>query len=182
MTVTLSFVHPSLMQPVALSFRFLLFSLATMSAAGASAQALPAGVRLGMTADDLRVAAPDVARVARPARLAGGLAGTWRGAPSPIWGLAFEPTYFFAGNVLQRVEWMRAADDLADRGAGAFAELLQWGRAQFGAETASRDPGSAYASWSTDDTDIYLQHVDGAGHATVRLVYKTRQRKDASML
>lgn len=56
------------------------------------------------------------------------------------------------------------------------------GAARFGAGIASRDPGSAYASWSTADTDIYLQHVGGAGHAAVRLVYKIRRLKDASAL
>ena len=135
-----------------------------------------------MSADELRGAMPDVQRVARPPRLAGGLAGTWRGATTPIAGLAFEPTFFFAGNALQRVEWSTASDEVAGRGAGAYAELLTWGRARFGAETASRDPGSTYASWSTAETDVYLQRVDGADHAAVRLVYKIRRLKDASTL
>ncbi|RZI65132.1 hypothetical protein [Variovorax guangxiensis] len=135
-----------------------------------------------MSAAELREAVPDAERVARPSRLAGGLTGSWRGAPTPIAGLVFEPIFFFAGNVLQRVEWSSASGDVSDRGAAAFAELLTWGRARFGAETGSRDPGSTYASWSTADTDVYLQHVDAAGRAAVRLVYKVRRLKDASAL
>lgn len=148
----------------------------------ASAQSLPAGVRLGMSAEALRDAVPDAQRVARPQRLPGGLAGLWRGAPSQIEGLAFDPVFFFAAGALQRVEWAAAADGLPDRGDAAFSALLDWGRARFGTETAARDPGSRYASWATEDTDVYLQRVDGAGHATVRLVYKTRVRKDGSEL
>lgn len=163
--------------------RCLLGTAVLLGACGvSSAQSLPAGVRLGMSADALRDAVPEAQRVARPQRLPGGLAGLWRGAPSLIEGVAFDPTFFFAAGALQRVEWRAAADNLPDRGDAAFSALLDWGRAHFGAETAARDPGSRYASWSTDDTDVYLQRADGAGHATVRLVYKTRVRKDASEL
>jgi len=150
--------------------------------ATASAQSLPAGVHLGMTPDELRAAVPEAQRVARPSRFAGGSTGSWGGASTTFAGLDFSPAFFFAGRRLQRVEWTSDVGDVPERAAAAFAELLTWGRAQFGAEIASHDPGSVSASWSTADTDIYLQHVDRTGHAAVRLVYKIRRLKDASTL
>lgn len=135
-----------------------------------------------MSADELRSVLPDVERVARPQRLAGGLAGTWRAAPVSLAGLPFDPTFFFAGSQLQRVEYVAAAQTEADRGAGAFAQLLDWGRRTFGPEVGARDPGSAYASWVAGDTDVYLQHADSPRGASVRLVYKMRMLKDGSAL
>jgi hypothetical protein len=162
------------------------FALAGALALAASgplcAQSLPPGVHLGMSAEELRAVLPDAQRVRRPQRLAGGLAGDWRAAPTVVAGLPFEPTFFFAGSVLRRIEWVASAESLPDRGAEAFAELLAWGRAQFGAETASHDPGSAYAAWVGSDADVYAQHVDEAHRAVLRLVYKARQLKDASEL
>lgn len=154
-----------------------------MIAGAAHAQGLPPGVRLGMSADALQAALP-VERVARPQRLAGGLAGSWRTAPTEMAGLPFEPTFFFAGGELKRVEYRAVADDPAQAPqlAAAFAELVRWGRAQFGNELGSSDPGSAYAAWSQGDTDIYAQHTVDARRATVRLVYKASQRKDGSAL
>ncbi|WP_307690506.1 hypothetical protein [Variovorax ginsengisoli] len=151
----------------------------------AHAQALPAGVRLGMSAEELRSALPDVERVARPQRLAGGLAGTWRAAPVALAGLPFDLTFFFADGQLQRIEYAAAAQPVQtepDRGAAAFAQLLDWGRATFGPEVGARDPGSAYAAWVAGDADVYLQRTDGARGASVRLVYKLRQLKDGSAL
>jgi hypothetical protein len=148
----------------------------------ATAQALPPGVRLGMSADELRQAVPDLERVQRPARLAGGLAGSWRAAPSVIAGLPFEPVFYFAGDQLRRVEWSASAEGQPDLGAAAFAEILAWGRGSFGPELASNDPGSAYAAWVQGDTDVYAQRSADARHASVRLVYKLRQLKDGSEL
>jgi hypothetical protein len=146
------------------------------------AQALPPGVHLGMSADELRQAVPDLQRVARPPRLAGGLAGNWRAAPSVIAGLPFEPVFYFAGDQLRRVEWSAAAESQPDQGAAAFAEILAWGRDSFGPELASNDPGSAYAAWVQGDTDVYAQRTADARHASVRVVYKMRQLKDGSEL
>lgn len=155
---------------------------AALAAMPATAQTLPAGVRLGMSADELRSVLPEVERVARPQRLAGGLAGNWRAAPVTLAGLPFDLTFFFAGGQLQRVEYVTAAQAEADRAAGAFSQLLAWGRTTFGPEVGARDPGSAYASWVAGDIDVYLQHTDGPRGASVRLVYKTRQLKDGSAL
>ena len=147
-----------------------------------SAQSLPPGVQLGMSPAELQAALPDAQRVARPQRLAGGLAGTFRGAPTAIAGLDFEPTFYFAGAQLRRVEWAAAADAQPERGAAAFDELVAWGRGRFGNELASRDPGNRYAGWIAGDTDVYAQLVESGRGASVRLVYKTRQLKDASEL
>ncbi|RYF35252.1 MAG: hypothetical protein EOO26_01495 [Comamonadaceae bacterium] len=135
-----------------------------------------------MTAEALQSAVPDAERVARPQRLAGGLAGTWRGEPTQWAGLPFEPTFFFAGGVLQRVEYVASAQGAPDAGAAAFAELVNWGRERFGRELGSNDPGSAYAAWSEGDTDVYVQHTLDPRRASVRLVYKARQLKDGSAL
>jgi hypothetical protein len=158
-------------------------AVALLTLAGAlHAQALPAGVRLGMTADELRAALPGVERVHRPQRLAGGLVGTWHAAPALIAGLAFEPVFFFAGDELKRVEWSAAADAQPDLGAAAFSGIVAWGRSNFGPELGSSDPGSAYAAWVQGGTDIYAQRISDPRRASVRLVYKARQVKDASEL
>lgn len=165
-----------------------LLFVATGFAAAAHAQDMPPGVVLGMTPDALRAALPTVERVARPVRIAGGLAGSWRGQPSTIAGLPFEPTFYFGGGQLRRVEWVsvlqsEGGEADGDRGAAAFAELLDWGRSRFGTEMASRDPGSQLASWVAGDADVYAQRVDDPRRmASVRLVYKLRQLKDASQL
>lgn len=153
-----------------------------LAAQGTAAQALPPGVRLGMSADELHGALPGVERVQRPQRLAGGLAGSWRGAPASWAGLSFEPVFFFAGGQLRRVEWVAATSSEADLGAAAFAEIVAWGRQSFGPELASNDPGSAYAAWNQGDCDVYAQRISDPRHASVRLVYKARLLKDASEL
>lgn len=155
----------------------LAFGLATTYA-----QALPVGVQIGMTADALQSALPAVERVARPQRLPGGLVGNWRLAPTMLAGLPFEATFYFSGGALKRVEYLAATQAEPDRGASAFAQLLDWGRAAFGPEVGARDPGSAYASWVSGDTDVYAQHVDDPRRASVRLVYKARQLNDGSAL
>ena len=146
------------------------------------AQALPPGVRLGMSADELQAALPGAERVQRPQRLAGGLAGAWRAAPTQLAGLSFEPVFFFAGGTLRRVEWVAATAAAPDLGAAAFAEIVAWGRLSFGPELGSNDPGSASAAWVQGDCDVYAQRISDPHHASVRLVYKARQLKDASEL
>ena len=161
---------------------FALGAAALFMTGAAAAQSLPPGVQFGMSPAALQAVLPDAQRVARPQRLAGGLAGTFRGGPAAIAGLDFEPTFYFAGAQLRRVEWVADADAQPDRGAAAFDELLAWGRGRFGGELASRDPGSRYAAWVAGDTDVYAQLVEGGRGASVRLVYKARQLKDASEL
>jgi hypothetical protein len=174
-------MHP---HPVLHPKRALVALILLMAAATAlHAQALPPGVRLGMTAEDLRAAAlPGLERVARPQRLAGGLAGNWRAAPAIVAGLPFEPIFFFAEGTLRRMEWLAAVETQPDLGAAAFADIVAWGRNAFGPELASNDPGSAYAAWVQGDTDVYAQRTTDPRHAAVRVVYKVRQIKDGSEL
>jgi hypothetical protein len=162
-------------------------ALALLAGAGGAArevvaQELPPGVELGMNAAALREAVPDATRVHRPARLAGGVAGLWHGAPVHFASLDFEPVFFFGGGRLVRVEYVAADIDAADRGEAAFMALRDWGRARFGAELVTRDPGSDIASWVDGDTDIYAQRSIDARGATVRLVHKARVVKDARTL
>ena len=171
-------IHPVL-RPARL---LVLAALLGAAAGGSQAQALPPGVRLGMTGEELLAVLPGLERVQRPQRLAGGVAGLWRGAPAPIGGLVFEPVYYLAGGQLRRVEWASAALPAPDLAAAAFADLVAWGRGQFGPELASNDPGSHYAAWVQGDVDVYAQRLDNARGASVRLVYKGRQLKDASEL
>jgi len=100
------------------SFLRALAASAIFFAAGAlHAQALPPGVRLGMTADELQAALPAAERVHRPQRLTGGLLGSWRATPVEMAGLVFEPTFFFAASELRRVEYVATAQAAPDNGA-----------------------------------------------------------------
>jgi len=163
--------------------RTLVMSAALLAAGALHAQTLPPGVRLGMSAEELQAALPAAERVQRPQRLGGGLVGSWRAAPVEMAGLLFEPTFFFAASELRRVEYVASAQSTPDAGAAAFAALVQWGRGAFGNELSSRDPGSAYAAWVSNDTDIYVQQQSGdPRRASVRLVYKARQLRDGSEL
>ncbi|PUA99680.1 hypothetical protein C8C99_4569 [Acidovorax sp. 107] len=144
-------------------------------------QPLPAGVELGMGADALREAVPSAARVPRPQRLAGGLAGLWRLEPVVIAGLSGAQTFFFGGRELRRVEFVADASDLADGGAAAFGALLAFGRSTYGPETAANDPSGTYAAWTSGGLELYAQRVP-APRATVRWVIKQSEGKDASEL
>jgi hypothetical protein len=162
--------------------RALAAGTALLAAGALHAQSLPPGVRLGMSAGELQAALPAAQRVARPQRLSGGLVGNWHAAPVEMAGLMFEPTFFFAASELRRVEYVATAQAAPDNGASAFAALVQWGRGVFGTELASRDPGTAYAAWVSNDTDVYVQQVSDPRRASVRLVYKARQLRDGSEL
>ncbi len=147
----------------------------------APVQPLPDGVELGMGVDALRQALPGIAHVPRPQRLSGGLVGQWRLAPVVIAGLEGTQTFFFAGRELRRVEFVADASALADAGAAAYGELLQFGRSSYGSETAANDPSGSYAAWTRGDLEVYAQRVP-APRATVRWVVKRSEGKDASEL
>ncbi len=142
------------------------------------AQDLPAGVALGMTVQQLKQAVAGLAPVPRPARLAGGLVGSWVGPPLQLAGVDLTPTYFFAQGQLRRVDYL-AADR---QSATAFDALLAWARAAWGQELASQAPEGAYASWTQGELDAYLQQTSVAGRPQVRLVIKRRVLKDAGEL
>jgi len=153
-----------------------------VTSVAANAQALPPGVHMGMTTQELQAAQPTAEPVSRPQRLSGGLLGSWRGDPAPIAGLMFKPTYYFASGQLKRVEYDASAQGQPDGGEAAFSSLLQWGRGAFGNELAALDPGSAYVSWSSGDLDVVLQRTGDARRANLRLIYKQLQLRDASEL
>ena len=136
---------------------------------------------LARNRDALRDAVPGAARVLRPQRLAGGLAGLWRLEPVVIAGLSGAQTFFFSGRELRRVEFVADASDLADGGAAAFGALLAFGRSTYGPETAANDPSGSYAAWTQGGLEVYAQRVP-APRATVRWVIKQSEGKDASEL
>ncbi|MBS0426116.1 MAG: hypothetical protein JSR41_02380 [Proteobacteria bacterium] len=140
-----------------------------------------------MAADQLPGTVPGLTRAARPARLSGGLVGAWHGDALDVAGQRFEPTFFVAGGQLRRVEYAAVTTAADDRGTAAFAALLEWGRHAWGGERLARDVGGAQtseiASWTVgDDLDVYLQRAESPRQASVRLVYRLRQLKDASEL
>ena len=153
--------------------RLVLAALACVAAA-AHAQSLPGDVTLGMTVPELQQARPTLKHVAHPARLAGGLVGSWSDASVPVAGVAFTPTFFFAEGRLERIEYLAR-----DGGAANYATLLAWGRRTWGAELASTAPEGSYATWAIGDTDAYLQLAHGE---QLRLIVKHRALKDAGEL
>lgn len=143
-----------------------------------ASQLLPGNARLGMSAEQLHESIPALTRVAHPLRMSGGLIGSWSAPAIDVAGVAFTPTFFFSDGELRRVEYVAAAADAP----AAFAAVRDWGRAQWGAELASDSPEGAYASWSGDEMDIYLQLARTRQPAQVRLVIKRHVEKDASEL
>ena len=150
----------------------------TLLALAAHAQALPDGARLGMTAQQLRDVVPGIARVPHPVRMAGGLVGSWRGPVVDIAGVPLAPTYFLAEGELRRIEYVADAGAAAD----AYETLLAWGRSAWGPELASQGSEGAYASWTGDTLQAYLQLAGGGQRPQLRLVLKLRSSKDASEL
>ena len=109
--------------------------------------------------------------------------GTWRAAPTLLAGLPFEPIFFFAGGQLRRVEWVAATAAAPDLGAAAFAEHRGLGpRAASDRSWARTTRAAPMRPGSQGDPDIYAQRTSDARHASVRLVYKARQLKDAAAL
>ncbi len=147
-------------------------------ATAASAQPLPSGIALGMHVSELRQAVPELRRVPRPARLAGGLVGSWSGPDIDIAGTTMVPTFYFAGDVLQRVEYANAGPTPDP----AFDSLLAWGRTQWGQELASSSPEASYATWTREDMSVYLQKTLPPQRPSVRLVFKRIVAVDASTL
>lgn len=145
--------------------------------ASAQAQDLPGAVQLGMTPQQLQQAEPGLQPVHRPVRLAGGLVGSWSGPPVALGGVAMAPTYFFAEGGLRRIEYLAP-----DADAQAYDALLAWGRRNWGQELASQGPEGAYATWSSDAMEVYLQRTGDARRPQLRLVIKAATGKDASEL
>lgn len=158
-------------------FLALLAACGLSFAGPACAQDMPGGARLGMTAEQLQQAVPAVAKVARPVRMQGGLAGSWSAPPVAIAGTAFVPTFFFAGGQLRRIEYLASPGDAA----AAFDAVRAWGRAQWGPELVSESPEASYATWTGEAMDAVLQATN-APQRDLRLVIRRRVAKDGSEL
>jgi hypothetical protein len=142
------------------------------------AQPFPGGAGLGMTPGQLQQAVEGLQHVARPARLAGGLVGSWSAPALRIAGVRVTPTFFLAGGQVARIEYLAATDGSpAD-----FDALVGWGRAAWGNELVSQSPEGDYATWSRDDLDAYVQRTNTARVPQLRLVIKRVVAKDAETL
>jgi hypothetical protein len=146
-------------------------------AIASAAPALPGNVQLGMSIEQLREAVPALVRVPRPQRMAGGLVGSWSAPAIEVAGVQLTPTFYFAGQVLQRIEYAGGAADAPK----AFDALRAWARSRWSQELASQGAEGSYASWATEDADVYLQMTNGE-RAEVRLVIKRRVLKDGGEL
>ncbi len=157
----------------------LALSIAAVAPSALHAQEMPAGVVLGMSAEELRHAISPLEKVRRPQRMAGGLVGAWRAPDVQVLGLSGEQTFFFVHDRLDRVEFVGSASDEPGN-LQAFDRIVAWGRSLYGQEIAADDAGARYAAWSAGDTEVYAQC--GGAHASVRLVYRLRAERDASQL
>jgi hypothetical protein len=157
----------------------LALSISAMLPVALHAQEMPAGVVLGMSAEELRRVVPPLEKVRRPQRMAGGLVGAWRSPDVQVLGLNGEQTFFFAHDRLDRVEFVGSAPDEPGN-AQAFDRIVAWGRSLYGQEIAAADAGARYAEWTAGDTEVYAQYR--GAHAGVRLVYRLRADRDASQL
>jgi hypothetical protein len=166
--------RPSLCKLIRSTF----FAIAVCAVCAAAAQpVLPGSAQIGMTAEQLREAVPALKRVARPQRMTGGLVGSWSGPATDIAGVSFTPTYYFSGDVLQRIEYVASPGDAAK----AFDAVRAWGRANWSSELASQSPEGDYAAWSAQDMNVYLQ-MTASARPGLRLVLKRRVDKDPSEL
>ena len=144
---------------------------ALLVASPVRAQALPGGVQLGMTPEQLQEAVPTLHAGKAGSRAPRGLAPAWCATGIELAGVPLAASFAMADGQLQRIEYLAAP--------AAYDTLLQWGRTTFGPEMASGGPEGQYASWSSEALDAYLQR---SGGAQVRLVVKRRVVKDASEL
>ncbi|WP_239024241.1 hypothetical protein [Ramlibacter humi] len=164
-------------------FRFLsraartLIALAAFACATSIAGPLPGGLSLGMTVPEMQQAQPGLKRVPHPARLAGGLVGSWSADEVRLAGVALLPTFYIADGQLARVEYLAR-----EGGPASYSSLLAWARGTWGAELASNAPEGSYASWEGEEVDAYLQLANTAAGPQTRLVIKRRVLKDASEL
>lgn len=168
---------PSLRSAARRSIAVLATAWVVIASATTDARSLPGGAALRMTVPELQQAQPDLKRVPHPARLAGGLVGSWSAGAIDVAGVPLTPTFYFADGQLERVEYLAR-----EGGPAAFPALLAWARQAWGAELSAADPGGEYASWATEDMDAYLQQASTPSGAQVRLVVKRRVLKDASEL
>jgi hypothetical protein len=158
--------------------RLLIGAIVALLCATSRAQSLPDGVELGMSVAQLQQAVGTLKSVPHPARMAGGLVGSWTSRAVAIAGVELAPTYFFATGQLRRIEYLASSpvDEVS------YDAVLAWARKQWGAELSSQSPEGAYANWAQGEVDVYLQRVGGTQSSQIRLVVKRRVLKNASEL
>lgn len=161
--------------------------LLTLASCGVSAQALiPPGVRLGMSAGQLREAVPGLHAVRRPQTVAGAVGG-WRVSGVQQGDRVFEETFFFAQQTLQRVELLLLQPESdPQQDAQAFAHLVASLREQYGPELPLTGGLSGVAAgnafWVHEGMDILAMQSGPPGQSKTRLIYKLRILRDASEL
>ena len=155
----------------------LLASAIVVVAPVAQAEPLPGGAALGMTVPQLQQAEPALKRVPHPARMTGGLVGTWSGRRVQVGGVALTPTFFLADGQLLRIEYLAS-----EAGPGAFAALQAWASSAWGEPLVANAPEGTYASWDSGDMQVYLQSTRTSRGEQLRLVAKRRVLKDGSEL
>ena len=155
----------------------IVIAAAAIAPAAVHAQGLPGGIVLGMTLAELQQVQPGLKPIPHPARLAGGLVGSWSGDAIEVAGVPLTPTFFFAGGQLRRVEYLAR-----EGGSAAFGALLVWERAIAGKELLSSGQEGQYASWANEQMDVYLQLTSTPRVEQVRLVARQRVLKEAGEL
>lgn len=131
--------------------------------------------QLGLAESDL-LAGPQVPeRVTRPDRLASGARGLWRLARTDWGGLPVQQTFYLAQGKVQRIELLLLPEAA---GAGAFERVVATLQTALGPALLAGD----VASWVAGGVDVAAYRTASAQGPQVRVVYKTRELRDASAL
>ena len=143
------------------------------------ASAADPATQLGLAESDL-LAGPQVPeRVARPDRLASGARGLWRVARTDWGGLQVQQTFYLAQGKVQRIELLLLPDAAAGgAGPGVFERVVATLQTSLGPALLAGD----VASWVAGGVDVAAYRTASAQGLQVRVVYKTRELRDASAL
>lgn len=146
------------------------------------ASAADPATQLGLAESDL-LAGPQVPehlrRVARPDRLASGARGLWRVARTDWGGLQVQQTFYLAQGKVQRIELLLLPDAAAGgAGPGVFERVVATLQTALGPALLAGD----VASWVAGGVDVAAYRTASAQGLQVRVVYKTRELRDASAL
>ncbi|MDB5849513.1 MAG: hypothetical protein JWP29_3265 [Rhodoferax sp.] len=167
-------------------FRFNLASalLAFSMGVGTLAHAEPAAdaAPLGMTLAELQAAYPALQRMAHPVVAPHGLRGQWRLTDTQVAGLAFETTFFFQGQRVQRIEQLRADAAPPCTQQGEFGAVVSATGLQYGAGSAGFAPQGLDAFGTVGDADVSAHLQASAGSCAIRIIYKPTVLRDASTL
>ena len=143
------------------------------------ASAADPATQLGLAESDL-LAGPQVPeRVTRPDRLASGARRLWRLARTDWGGLQVQQTFYLAQGKVQRIELLLLPDAAAGgAGPGVFERVVATLQTALGPALLAGD----VASWVAGGVDVAAYRTASAQGLQVRVVYKTRELRDASAL